>query len=292
MGVVHRCLWLQEALERSLVLRAMDIEHQIERAIVGWRIAVPAHEEERAREQWRLYELENRATQSSHALTGKDREPREGAVAGTVCWVLVLLAVFMLQSRHQFGIDWTEAGRLDGAAIRAGEWWRAVTSLTLHIDVTHLLANIGFGAVLGTLLAREIGVGFAWLMILAGGVAGNLMNTMVQRPSHTAIGASTAVFAALGLIAAYLWAGRRLIRNTWARRWAPVVGGVIMLAWFGTGDERTDIVAHLTGFLAGFAIGAVIGLSFSAREPDTGRQFLLSGVTAFCLILAWVLALA
>jgi membrane associated rhomboid family serine protease len=91
----------------------------------------------------------------------------------------------------------------------------------------------------------------AWLLILIGGTVGNLMNVLVQRPWHTAIGASTAVFAALGLLAAYLWTGKQLIRDSWARRWAPVVGAVVMLAWLGTGGERTDIVAHLTGFLAG-----------------------------------------
>jgi len=291
MGVIHRSLRAPEAEERALVLRAMDIEHQLERAIVGWRIVVPEYEEERAREQWRLYDLENRATLSSHLLMGQDRVVREGAVAGTVCWALVLLAVFILQSRHQFGIDWVGAGRLDVAAVRAGEWWRAITALTLHVDAPHLVANIVFGAVFGTLLAREIGAGLAWLVILVGGVAGNLMNAVVQRPSHTSIGASTAVFAALGLLAAYLWSGRRLIRNSWARRLSPVVGAVVMLAWFGTGDERTDIVAHLTGFLSGFAIGAVIGRSFNPQWAGTGRQSLFAVVTVFCLCLAWGFAL-
>ena len=122
MGVIHRSLRAPEAEERALVLRAMDIEHQLERAIVGWRIVVPEHEEERAREQWRLYDLENRATLSSHLLMAQDRVVREGAVAGTVCWALVLIAVFILQSRHQFGIDWVGTGRLDVAAVRAGEW--------------------------------------------------------------------------------------------------------------------------------------------------------------------------
>ena len=70
-------------------------------------------------------------------------------------------------------------------------------------------------------MAREIGGGFAWLLILAGGAVGNLMNVIVQQPEHTAIGASTSVFAALGLLAAYLWTARRLIRDSWARRLAP-----------------------------------------------------------------------
>ena len=61
MNVIHRSLREQEARERALVLTAMDIEHQLERSWLAWRIIVPRHEESRAREQWRLYDLENTA---------------------------------------------------------------------------------------------------------------------------------------------------------------------------------------------------------------------------------------
>jgi membrane associated rhomboid family serine protease len=291
MKVVHRSLREQESRDRALVLTAMDIEHELERGWVGWRIAVPHHEESRAQEQWRLYDLENTLARSSVARSGGADIVREGAAASTACWVVLLIAMYVLQSRHAFGIDWVGLGRLDVGAIRSGEWWRAITALTLHVDAPHLIANIGFGAVFGTLLGRAIGGGLAWFTILIGGTVGNLMNVAVQRPEHTAIGASTAVFAALGLYAAYLWTGRQLFQNSWARRVAPVVGAVFMLAWFGTGDERTDIVAHLTGFLAGFGVGALLGRILSPGEPAARTQWILGGFGIAVLAAAWGLAL-
>ncbi len=291
MKVVHRSLREQESRDRALVLTAMAIEHQLERGWLGWRITVPHHEASRAEEQWRLYDLENTSGLSATARTAGHAVAREGAVAGTVCWALLLIAVFILQSRHAFGIDWVGHGRLNVGAIRAGEWWRAITALTLHVDAPHLAANIGFGAVFGTLLGRAIGGGLAWFTILIGGMAGNLMNVAVQRPEHSAIGASTAVFAALGVYAAYLWTGRRLIRNSWARRLAPVVGAVLLLAWFGTGDERTDIVAHLTGFMAGFGIGALLGRMPQAGESGACLQWVFGGFSIAALAAAWGLAL-
>jgi rhomboid protease GluP len=291
MKVVHRSLREQESRERALVLTAMGIEHELERSWLSWRIAVPVHEETRAREQWRLYDLENPARPSSRAAEDHAVVHRF-AGASTVCWVAVLITVFYLQNRHVFGIDWVAEGRLNVGAIRSGEWWRAITALTLHVDAPHLIANIGFGAVFGTLLARAIGGGLAWFTIMIGGTVGNLMNVAVQRPEHSAIGASTAVFAALGLYTAYLWTGRRLIRNSWARRAAPVVGGVLLLAWFGTGDERTDIVAHLTGFLAGFGLGAVLGRTLRPGSPGTRAQWVLGASSIAALIAAWGFALA
>jgi rhomboid protease GluP len=289
MRVLHRSLRLHESEERALVLKAMGIEHELERGVVGWRIIVPHHEETRALDQWRLYDIENQHRRPPAGLYEPGRAA--GAVASAMVWALLLVAMYFLQVRHGFGLDWVGAGRVDVAAIRVGEWWRAITALTLHVDAPHLIGNIGFGAVFGILLAREIGSGLAWLLILAGGAAGNLMNVVVQRPSHTAIGASTAVFAALGLLAAYLWTGRRLIRNTWARRLAPVVGGIIMLAWFGTGGERTDIVAHLTGFLAGFGFGAVLGRTLAPGGPGAVAQWLFGGLSLCVVGLAWALAL-
>jgi membrane associated rhomboid family serine protease len=288
MVLIYRSFRRAGSAERALVLHAMGIDYVLDRTIIGWRVLVPHEEEARAREQIRLYELENQPRPAvAHSAA------RPGAAIGAAVWVLVLMGVYFLESRYAFGIDWLNSGRLHVASIRAGEWWRAVTALTLHSDVPHMFVNIGFGAVFGIVLAREIGAGLAWLMILIGGTAGNLMNVIVQQPGHQAVGASTAVFAALGLLAAYLWTGRRLLRGSWARRLAPVVGGIILLAWFGTGDERTDIVAHLTGFIAGFAIGAVLGrLRRPERVPasDALRQWVLGGISLAGVALAWVLA--
>ncbi len=278
---------MQECANRALVLQAMEIDHAVERDVLVWRVLVPEHAEARAREQLQLYEAENQAARSTIKYT----PPRPGAFIGAVIWAYVLLTVFALQGRYGFGFDWVEAGRVDVAAIREGEWWRAVTALTLHADAAHLFVNIGMGAVFGGLLAREVGVGLAWLLILIGGTGGNLMNVLVQRPWHTAIGASTAVFAALGLLAAYLWTGKRLIRDSWARRWTPVVGAVLLLAWLGTGGERTDIVAHLTGFLAGFGMGVVLGRVAQQRTAKPMRQWLLGGVSLLSVMLAWKFAL-
>jgi rhomboid protease GluP len=291
MKVIHRSLREQETRDRALVLTAMNIEHHLDRGWVGWRISVPDHEEFRAQDQWRLYDLENIPRNLASKGVGIHEVVREGAVASTACWIFLLVAVYILQSRHAFGIDWVGAGRLDVGAIRSGDWWRAITALTLHVDAPHLFANMGFGAVFGTLLGRAIGGGLAWFVILFGGAAGNLMNVAVQRPGHTAIGASTAVFAALGLYAAYLWTGRRLIQNSWARRLSPVIGAVFMLAWFGTGDERTDIVAHLTGFLAGFGIGALLGRMLQPGLPAARAQWTMGVSSMVILGAAWALAL-
>lgn len=287
MVVIHRSFRLPECRDYSLVLQAMNIEHELERGVFGWRVLVPEHEANHAREQWRLYRLENRSRPVLHNVA----EPRPGASIGAVVWAATLLAYFSMQTNFAFGIDWTDAGRLGAGVVRAGEWWRTLTALTLHVDVAHVLVNIGFGGAFGTLLAREIGPGYAWALILVGGVGGNAMNALVQRATHTSVGASTAVFAALGLVGAYMWTARRMLMHSWASRLSPVVAALIMLTWLGTGDERTDIVAHLTGFVAGFALGVIVGRSPTQPGRDVQRQWVAGGAALLCLFFAWSLAL-
>ncbi|MFQ5634793.1 MAG: rhomboid family intramembrane serine protease [Gammaproteobacteria bacterium] len=265
----------------------MNVEHEIERGIFGWRVLVPESDAADAREQWRLYQFENRPK----PVRRDPVEPRPGAAIGAVGWAFALMILYSMQSNLAIGIDWTAAGRLDVGAVRGGEWWRAVTALTLHADTAHLLVNIGFGAIFGTLLAREIGAGYAWALILLGGVGGNVMNVLVQRSAHLSIGASTAVFAALGLLGAYLWTARRMLMHSWASRLSPVVGAVILLTWLGTGDERTDIVAHLTGFLAGFVPGALLGRFGRRPGARAVRQWISGGAALLALVVAWTVAL-
>jgi len=61
----------------------------------------------------------------------------------------------------------SDAGALVAGPTRGGEFWRAVTALTLHLDVGHLLANLGFGTVFGLLAGQLLGAGVAWATVLA-----------------------------------------------------------------------------------------------------------------------------
>ena len=75
------------------------------------------------------------------------------------------------------------------------------------------------------------------------------------------------MFATLGLLAAYAWRRRRDQGDRWAYRWAPLVAGVILLGFMGAGGERTDVLAHLTGFAMGALAGVVHACSRYPAAP-------------------------
>jgi membrane associated rhomboid family serine protease len=183
--------------------------------------------------------------------------------------------------------DWFGIGSLLPSSESGNEVWRVVTALTLHADLGHLLGNLAFGGLFGYFAAQLVGPGTAWLSILIAGALGNWVDSTLMLAGRTTIGASTAVFATLGLVAAYSWKQHTAGALRWAHRFAPLIAAVALLAFTGAGGERTDVLAHLTGF----ASGALVGIGNAL--PQTRRFFkripqLASGLIAIGIVVgAW-----
>ena len=250
-----------------------------------------------ALEQLRRYEEENRGFRLRRVLP----PAAPFAMQGTVLGGLVLVAFALAQWGRALGLDWLAAGRADAGTIRAGELERTATALTLHADVPHLVSNLVFGALFTYLLFHSCGAGVGALALLLAGMLGNLANAWAHWGAHASIGASTAVFAAVGLLAGSEARARHLLREPEARRFAPVGAALLLLLYLGVGNlddagmpgpsSNVDVLAHVFGLLVGLALGAALGSLPRERVERRGLQ-LASGLAA-CVLLAscWVVAL-
>ena len=272
--------------DRALVLAAVQIPHQLVDDGQSCALVVPAEYSARAADELRLYEEENPPARP----VPRKKIIYQDALPGVVAYVLIVCAVAWLAGYSFFDANWFSAGRVDGTLIRDGEWWRTITALTLHSGVRHLLGNLVFGVFFGIFAGRLLGSGVAWLAVLIAAALGNTANTLLLDSTHRSIGASTAVFATLGLLAGYVWRGQLMAQDRWSTRFGPVVGGLALLMFTGTGDENTDIGAHLMGFVCGFAVGML--MTVVARMPAPARvQYAAGGAAIGLVTLAWLLAL-
>ena len=284
--VVYEDRGYQPCSDRALVLHSLGIPYQILRGLDKSALAVPGEFAERAKYELWQYEQENRRPKPVPPPVLV--QPQNG-IPGALGYVLVLCMVAWMAGESSFNRDWLSAGRVDGALIRDGEWWRTLTALTLHSGIRHLLGNLGFGVLFGALAGRLLGSGVAWLGILLSGGAGNALNVLLLDSTHRSIGASTAVFAALGLLAGFVWRAKLMAQDRWPYRVGPIVGGIALLAFTGTGDEMTDIGAHLAGFVCGFAAGTALTLA-TTRLANRRLQFSCAVVTLMILLTAWLAA--
>ncbi len=202
-------------------------------------------------------------------LTGHDQQtvlsrpdpiPIYENTAATI-WIFILLAIFHNITQQQinlFGhhpVNWIELGNAHAGKILHGEWWRLITALTLHSGVLHLISNIALGGIIMIRLCRLLGSGRAWFLVLCAGSLGNLLNALVQSPDHRSIGSSTAVFAAIGLLATI---NMLHFRSNQRRNWTlPLAAALGLLALLGASGDNTDIGAHLFGFISGIGLGLV-----------------------------------
>ncbi|HQW08313.1 MAG TPA: rhomboid family intramembrane serine protease [Steroidobacteraceae bacterium] len=274
--------------ERAFVLTAVGIPHLVALAPAGHVLLVdPAHAAE-AREHLARYAAERRAPPPPSPV------PRPGhplAWLGSLAYALVLFAIGLAIGAGIGPLDAYPRGVADAQLIRQGEWWRAITALTLHVDAPHLVANLAAGAWFGYLAGRRIGPGWAWLLTLLAAAAANGIEALFGPVPHRSVGASTAVFAALGLLAAHAWRERYPLRARWVVRWAPLVGGVLLLGWLGTEGEHTDVMAHVLGFGCGTLAGLVVARAAVARALARVPQRLAGAAALALLGLAWLRAM-
>src|SRR5882724_7542447 len=272
--------------EYSLVLEARGVEHEVQESGDHWILTVPPSLIQRAYDEIGRYSAERNVPRATPTLI----EPFSGAAIGAVAYAFILLATAYCAGLGLFGADWLSLGALEVGAGR--EWWRALTALTLHLDQEHLLGNLLFGMVAGIAAGRLLGPGVAWASILGAGALANYVEILIAPASHRAVGASTAVFAALGLLAGLAWRQRLTLRERRWYRWAPLIAGICLLTLLGAGNAHVDVLGHALGFLFGVGVGWIYARAGMPRNRSTRLQIATGAVAALLVCTAWIFALA
>ena len=269
--------------EWALVLVSQGLSPTLRGSAGNWQLVVPADQAEHAAAILDDHDREAWARREGKAVSFSDRGGTwtSGFLVGAL-----VLASFLVTDADRATLF--ARGAAHGERLLSGEYWRAVTSLTLHADAAHALANAVAAALFVPGVFRVFGPGLGSALVLLAGAGGNLLNAFLQGAGHASVGASTAVFGAVGLLGGSGLARRQLGGGRGRRAWAPFAAGVGLLAMLGTGGERTDFWAH--GF--GFAVGAALGLLSSRRLHDPPGRVLqwICGATALAVLLgSWAL---
>jgi membrane associated rhomboid family serine protease len=272
--------------EWALVLEASGLEPRVQSDPRGFSVWVAKEDEDRAIAVLLAFERENEG-RASAARSDPPLDPLAPLHAITA--VTLLLAFFLVTGEREAASAWFARGSADAERILGGEPWRAVTALTLHADAAHALGNAVAGALFFSGVFRVFGLGVGGLLVLAAGAGGNALNAWLHQSGHVAVGASTAVFGALGLLA-----GRALVRGR-ARglrgraAFVPAAAALALLAMLGTEGERVDVWAHALGLAVGFACGVALA-PFTHRLASRWLQAGAGLAALAVLALSWALA--
>jgi membrane associated rhomboid family serine protease len=274
----------RKAREWALVLESAGIPYQLSEHAAHWLLVVPSSDEVPALAALDAYDRENPGQPAAAAVA-----PEYGRSYAGVVMAGSLLAFYGVTSWGGGATAWMRQGNASALHILEGEVWRTATALTLHASVAHVASNAVACALFATGVCRALGPGVGlWLMLLAG-AGGNALNAILRGPPHGAVGASTAVFGAVGALGALQFMARYRFGAARRAAWVPVAAALALLAMLGTGAQ-TDVLAHLFGMLT----GGFLGVAASRIPPHTpGRvpQFALVLAAVATLAAAWAVAL-
>ena len=250
-----------------LILASQNIRARKTMGTSGIDISTFSNQADEATAQVAAYFKENRSDPGPAAsLSGMPA----GFVSFTVFMIMGLLAVIHL-GIEVTGTRWEHilAYGASGMYIFQGDTFRAVTALFLHSDTAHLLGNLAGIFFFAGPVIRLSGYGSGPLFLLFAGTSGNLINAGFRGTALLSIGASTAVMAAAGGLAAFQMMRKGPLRRR--DRIMPLIAGATLMAFLSHG-ENTDVWAHVFGFLCGFFAGIpffplTMVCRFRFREP-------------------------
>lgn len=282
-----------DAQERGLVAAALDRAYWVKREGPEFVLYVEATERESIAGELEKFEIERVERTAEVARAAKPVPKIETMSLFVAAWAM---SMFWLAQNYA-PLEWIARGEADsGRIIFEGHWWRAVTALTLHGDLSHFAANMATGLLFAAFVQPQLGAGLAWFGIVLSGTLGNAANAWFYRgETHLSIGASTAVFGALGLLVAGEFVDR--LRHAASRAWwqlvLPIGAGLALLAFLGAGDEhskRTDSMAHFFGFAAGLALGAPAAAACLRERTPRWLQYGAGWLALGALAGAWLIA--
>jgi membrane associated rhomboid family serine protease len=232
-----------------------------------------------------------------------NRFPWLTVTLGAVC--VILFALGQSWADGNFPLVLYRMGANSGAAVRAGEVWRLVASMFLHLNAMHIAVNMLALAAFGPVLERLLGWQRYLLLYGLSGLGGGIASALLSHAGFS-VGASGAIW---GLMAAGLGLVLRPrgllppLRLQQARRRAIAPLAINFLYSFRPG---VDTWAHFGGGLVGFALmvtGVITlgvdplwtegaeGAELRRRRRSSGNLTLAAVVFGILLVASLVLAL-
>ncbi len=200
---------------------------------------------------------------------------RAARFPGTYGLIAITALVFLAQmaSDALLGFDAVIAlGAKVNTAIAAGQWWRLVTPLFIHVGLWHVFINMYSLFVLGPAVERFFGTGRFLTFYLLTGTAGVIASLAFTRAPSA--GASSAIFGLLGALTAFLF----LHRRTFGAAGAIQLRQLIFIALINLGiglAPGIDNWGHVGGLIGGLLMTGALGPRYEP-QPDEMLQLRLT----------------
>jgi membrane associated rhomboid family serine protease len=191
--------------------------------------------------------------------------------------------------------DWVlEYGAKIREAIAAGEVWRLITPIFVHVDIWHFFINMYSLYVLGPAVENFFSSSRMLAFYLIAGVSGVGLSLLLS--PHGSAGASGAIFGLLGALLAFFFRHRKVFGRRGMLQFRNLIFVALLNLFIGL-MPGIDSWGHVGGFIAGIVLSYFLGPEIEPQwlaperprlvdhRPwrDTRRWILLSGALILAL---------
>ena len=149
-------------------------------------------------------------------------------------------------------------GVKDNALIAAGQWWRFITPVFIHIGLLHLAFNSYALWIVGPQVEKLYGPARFVILYVLTGIAG-VYGSYIFHPEARSAGASGAIFGLFGVLLVFGIRYRHSIPPEFKRAVGTGVLPIIVINLFiGFTIPGIDNSAHIGGLLVGAALAAIV----------------------------------
>ncbi|MCF3944643.1 rhomboid family intramembrane serine protease [Oceanobacillus alkalisoli] len=180
--------------------------------------------------------------------------------------IIIHIVLWFVMEFFQSGIGWIVYvfGVGNNLYVAMGEYWRLVSPIFLHREITHMLFNSFALVLFGPALELMLGKFKFILAYLAAGIIANIATFLIEPLNYTHLGASGSIYGLFGIYIFMVTFRKHLMDYGSSQMIKTILIIGILMSFVGA---RINIVAHLAGFAGGFAIAPLVLRNVRAFSP-------------------------
>lgn len=150
--------------------------------------------------------------------------------------------------------------------LKGKEYYRLVTAVFLHYDITHIINNMLLLFFMGRIVEKQTGHFAYFIIYMLSGIGGNIVSGLWEYHVESysiSVGASGAVFGLTGALLVAVICNKGKIEQI---RWQGVLLMIFLSVYNGFAADNINNAAHLGGLLIGIITTAIVSIGRIKRE--------------------------
>ena len=170
--------------------------------------------------------------------------------------LMIHLIIFIFTSvPYLDDLEWFEYLAGNNEMILAGEYWRLITPIFVHLGFSHILFNSFSLIIFAPALERTLGSFTFIIVYLVAGIAANIATLLIQPAYFTHVGASGAIFGLFGIYLAFVFFKKGLIHSNDQQIIIPIAVVSVIMTFL---QPNINITGHIFGLISGILIGKIL----------------------------------